>query len=195
MAEMATVTFAPERFVWTAGGLELTGRWAGADVAALGPVRLVVEVDGRPHSIGAEGWRAAAKGERWRARFTCSQPPDDGAGAILEAGELEFELPAPRVGQLQEPREAESGLVDLHAQALLDQLGRERAALDDARHRLERERRAAEETEARLAGARRSVERAGSPYPAREPEDDPYAFVVAGIIAFLFLIVLLWVLL
>ncbi len=98
-------------------------------------------------------------------------------------------------------------------EALLESLRAERAALEDVRERLARERRAAEEVVARLSAGRASY---GSSHessyqqrplaapvsrrapvmqnfrpPAPEPQDSAMVFVLAGLIAFMFLIVLI----
>lgn len=81
-------------------------------------------------------------------------------------------------------------------EALLVRLRKERAAIDEARHLLERERLAAEQAGARLSSSRRPPDR---PYArnTREPEyefgENTMAFALAGVIAFLFLLVLIWI--
>jgi hypothetical protein len=78
------------------------------------------------------------------------------------------------------------------ATSLLEQLRAEREALDRARQALASERKAAEEVEARLSALRR---RGVVAEPAEQPVE--YAWLgiaVAGAIAVLFLLVLVWVL-
>lgn len=182
MTSLDTATFAAESFTWHEGCFVLTGRWS-EEASGLGRVRLLVEVDGRQRNIGAQGGKTAG-GEDWRATFVCSAEPEPGTTAALRVGEEEIPLPGLELTAPPEEREAAS---------LIEQLRAERAALDRARHALVRERKAAEEVAERLSAIRRHGPAAA---PEREGSDE-YAwlgYAVAGAIAFVFLIVLIWIL-
>lgn len=176
---IGTAVFAAESFTWHEGCFVLTGRWS-EEASGLGRVRLLVDVGGRRRNIGAQGGKTAG-GENWRATFVCSTEPDPGSVATLKVGDEEIDLPPAELSAPPEEREAAS---------LIEQLRAERAALDRARHALARERRAAEEVEARLASLRRGA-------GAKTERSEEFAwlgYAVAGAIAFLFLIVLVWIL-
>lgn len=166
-----TVAFEVESFTWDAGAFVLTGHWSGD---ADGRVRLLVDVDGRRRNIGAQGGKTAA-GEDWRATFVCTAEPDPGTAAAVKVGGAEIPLPPPDLA----PAPEEAG-----RRTLLEQIRIERAALERTRQALARERKALEE-------ARRE--------PARRPAGQPevytvLGYVVGGAIAFLFLLVLIWLL-
>ncbi|MEA2123612.1 MAG: hypothetical protein QOI80_394 [Solirubrobacteraceae bacterium] len=180
MTTADTVSFTPASFTWESGVFVLTGDWA-AEADGLGRVRLLVDVDGRQRNIGAQGGKTAG-GEGWRATFVCNHEPDTDARAALKVADTTIALPPPDLAAPPEEQEATS---------LIEELRSERAALDRARHALARERKAAEEVEARLSAVRRRV---GA---APEPEAPQYAalgYAVGAAIAFLFLLVLIWVL-
>jgi hypothetical protein len=179
MALADTVLFQAESFTWADGCFVLTGSWSD-EAGGLGRVRLLVDVDGRRRNIGAQGGKTAG-GEDWHATFVCAAEPDPDAGAALKVGDELIELPALEFGPPPE---------ELEARTLIDELRAERAALDRARQALVRERKAAEEVAARLSSVRGrapAVER-------RAPEYQWLGYVVAGAIAFFFLLVLIWVL-
>ena len=182
MTTLETAIFEADSFTWHDGAFLLTGRWS-EDASGLGRVRLLIEVDGRQRNIGAQGGKTAG-GEDWRATFVCSREPDPAATAVLKAGDVEIALPSPVLA----PAPAE----EKETASLLEQLRAEREALDRARQALASERKAAEEVEARLAALRR---RGTYAEPAEQPAE--YAWLgiaVAGAIALLFLLVLIWVL-
>lgn len=196
MYDTANVIFDLERFVWTNGAFELLGRWGG-DTGALGPVRLIVEIDGRRRDIAAQGAMAAAPGDGWRARFECARAPSPHTSAVLTVGGLEVELPVPEIlhwGSVErEPEVAPS--YPPGDEGLVEMLRAERAALEDARQRLESERRAAEDAEVRLTTARRTVDRPSyasrTGYERRPAENMVLVYVCAGALVFVFLLLMI----
>jgi hypothetical protein len=181
MTTVGAVAFEVESFTWDDGAFVLSGRWSD-EASGLGRVRLLVDVDGRRRNIGAQGGKTAG-GEDWRATFICQHAPDPGGAALLKVGGEEIALPSPDLGPAPEEQEATS---------LIEQLRAERAALDRARLALARERQAAEEVEARLTALRRRG--GGFEAPEAPTEYAWMGYVVAGAIALLFLLVLVWVL-
>jgi len=195
MYETTSVTFDLDRFAWTTGAFELIGRWGG-DPGSLGCVRLIVEIDGSRRDIAAQGDMAAAPGDGWRARFLCARAPSPGTPALLTVGGLEVELPEPEIltWGVVERQPAVTPADPPNGAALLESMRSERAALEDARQRLESERRAAEDAESRLIYARRSVDRPGSSIASRQsgpPANNMVlACVLAGAIVLVFLLLM-----
>jgi hypothetical protein len=212
----ADATFDVTSFTWGNGAFELRGRWQDAD--ELGRVRLLVDIGGRRKNLGAQGGRLAEDGPDWGARFICMTQPDADGFAALQVSGRTIELPTPVVAAgtapapapppppapttVPEPVATPPATDDVRgAEALLQQLRAERQALDKARDGLARERRAAEEAIARLAQAReRPALPARRPAQLRSreqltPEELDYTpiYWVAGTVAFLFLLVLIWI--
>lgn len=188
----ARATFDVDTFTWSSGAFELCGTWQDAES---GRVRLLVDVGGRRRNIGAAGGVEAVDGPGWRARFLSSGPPDADAGAVLLMGGQEIPLPTPEASDAPPPPSPDTGGDDgvRAAATLLQELRKERQALEQLRRSLADERRAAEALQGRQSSARRP---AVSPRPEARPDPtlDQAVFWVAGAIGFLFLLVLIWVL-
>jgi hypothetical protein len=151
-----TATFELERFAWTGGAFEVSGRWRAPEAGPLGRARLVLEVDGRRRRIAGQGGRPQAGPEpvAWQGRFpTATRPETVGPAELEVGGGLVIELPAPEV-----PPEPPPDLRE--ADAVLSRLREERAAVDAAAARLTAERAAAERATAELERARQAVEEA-----------------------------------
>jgi hypothetical protein len=104
----AGVSFEVDRFAWTEGRLELTGRWYGIRGRRFLRPTLDVEVDGRARRMLAvlehKPW-AADDGEEWVAAFDWDGEPADVAVAELAvAPELAVVLPPPSGAPAKKPR-------------------------------------------------------------------------------------------
>lgn len=202
----ADATFEVGTFVWANGAFELTGAWQDADDPER--VRLLVEIEGREKNIAG---RVNREGPGWSVRFLSSKRPDDGAAAALVVAGHQIELPSPGISDApppppppSEPPAASSTDGDVRgAEALLQQLRSERQALEQARQQLASERRAAEQLEQRLKTinerplpprrARLQLPKQAQLRSEEEPDYTPVYWVCSAV-AFMFLLVLIWIL-
>jgi hypothetical protein len=177
------MTFALERFAWTPGALEVSGRWTADAPRRFRHVRLVVMEDGRPRRLApvtATPMRATPEGHPWSATFAWAgnEAP---AQPVLEAGhDLLVELPAPdrvavavAVAVAPEDFSAErAALMDEWARAKTArvQLDAERAELAQARSELEAARKSIEGERERVAAELKAAR--AKPAPA-EPAPAP----------------------
>ena len=145
------VSFEVDRFAWTDGRLEVSGRWYGIRGRRFLRPTLDVEVDGSPRRMLAvlehKPW-AADDGEEWVAAFDWSGDPVALAVAELAvAPELAVVLPPPSGGPAKKARSAKAARERLEAappraQALEAELTEARAEISSLRDRLAAEQKA-----------------------------------------------------
>jgi hypothetical protein len=117
----AGVSFEVDRFVWTDGRLELTGRWYGIRGRRFLRPTLDVEVDGRARRMLAvlehKPW-AADDGEEWVAAFDWDgEPADVSVAELAVAPELAVVLPPPSGAPAKKPRRTRPAGERLEARA------------------------------------------------------------------------------
>ena len=145
------VSFEVDRFAWTDGRLEVSGRWYGIRGRRFLRPTLDVEVDGSPRRMLAvlehKPW-AADDGEEWVAAFDWSGDPEALAVAELAvAPELAVVLPPPSGGPTKKARSTKAAGKRLEAappraQALEAALAEARAEISSLRDRLAAEQKA-----------------------------------------------------
>jgi hypothetical protein len=145
------VSFEVDRFAWTDGRLEVSGRWYGIRGRRFLRPTLDVEVDGSPRRMLAvlehKPW-AADDGEEWMAAFDWSGDPVALAVAELAvAPELAVVLPPPSGGPAKKARSVKAAGERLEAappraQALEAELTEARAEISGLRDRLAAEQKA-----------------------------------------------------
>ncbi len=150
------MNFELERFAWTAGALELSGRWRSDTPRRFRHVRLVVEEGGRRRRLAPAQQtplRAGPDGESWAATFPWKgdEPPE---APLLEAGQsLLVELPAPTRVAAAAPAAAAAPSPDV--EALRAELQAERELVAALKRRLAEERSRLADVQAEEAAAHR----------------------------------------
>ena len=150
-AAPAGVSFEVDRFAWSDGRLEVSGRWYGIRGRRFLRPTLDVEVDGGPRRMLAvlehKPW-AADDGEEWIAAFDWNGEPVALVVAELAvAPELAVVLPPPSGGPAKKARSAKAAVDRLpaappRAQALEAELTEARAEISSLRDRLAAEQKA-----------------------------------------------------
>jgi hypothetical protein len=173
------VSFEVDRFAWTDGRLEVSGRWYGIRGRRFLRPTLDVEVDGSPRRMLAvlehKPW-AADDGEEWVAAFEWSGDPVALAVAELAvAPELAVVLPRPSGGPAKKARRAKAAGERLEAappraQALEADLAEARAEISGLRDRLAAEQKAWLERVAQVEALRDETAAATSAAKAERDE-------------------------